>query len=341
MFQIDFFQVADGESSGDAIALRIANSSADPWVTGIIDAGFKDSGDRIVRHFRDVYETDQVDFVLLTHPDQDHVGGMGEVMRGLDVVNLLVHRPAKHGYPNNSGAKPAEELVELADEQDTVVTEPFTGVSGFDNMLHIAGPTKEYYKQMLAEQEETTKAATPTARSTFGLAEAVVRAAKRALAAFPIETAFDDAGGTNPRNNSSAITHIQPGDSRLLFTGDAGVPALNQAMDFLDGQGETASLLSMFQIPHHGSRHNLDRDTCERILGSHTDERRGCGVVSVAKKNPKNPAPRIANACGRRGYRVWSTASVENGDYLFYTSPDAPRNGTPVDPLPPMAEPED
>jgi glyoxylase-like metal-dependent hydrolase (beta-lactamase superfamily II) len=81
MYEIDFFAVGDGERSGDAIALRYtAPGRADP-IVGVIDAGFLTNGEELVEHIPKYYGTDRVDFVLSTHPDADHINGMGEVVR--------------------------------------------------------------------------------------------------------------------------------------------------------------------------------------------------------------------------------------------------------------------
>ncbi|HXR30362.1 MAG TPA: MBL fold metallo-hydrolase [Solirubrobacterales bacterium] len=336
MFEIDFLPVGEEAAHGDAIALRYTQPSGE-WVHGVIDAGYRGDGERLLEHVQTYYETELLDFVLLTHPDADHVNGMGEVMRGIKVVNLLLHRPEQHGFPNNSGAKPASELVELAEKQGTKVVEPFAGTGGFDGTFMVAGPSVDYYRELLKEQETTTKAAPKPA--AVRLAEALAVEPQPELPDFPMEVPFDDDGGTNPRNNSSAILQILNGDERLLFTGDAGVPAIDRAMDQLEGNGQVGPL-KLFQVPHHGSRHNLDSETLDRVLGPIGQDGDGVGIVSVAPKDPKKPSPRITNACGRRGYRVWATADTTG--WLRYASDDAPhRDGSPVDPIPPKAEPPD
>jgi beta-lactamase superfamily II metal-dependent hydrolase len=334
MFEFDFLPVGDGDRSGDAICVRYTHPQTGSYVHGVIDAGFEDDGDKVIEHVKSYYGTGSVEFVLSTHPDCDHIGGMGKVLRGLDVVNLLIHRPAQHGHPANSGARPAEELVALAHAQGTKVVEPFRGVEGFGGTLVVAGPIKAYYEQMLNEQAQTTKATTAAqsrARRTYGI---LAEAAQRALAAFPVELPFDDAGGTNPRNNSAAIASFLIDGHHFLLPSDAGVPAITQALDYLDAQRRTATWPRLFVLPHHGSRHNIDRDTIHRILGAHTSASRGSAVASVSAES-SNPSPRVANAAGRRGYPVYTTA----GQQLWHHSHDAPpRPWGAATPLPPLPE---
>jgi hypothetical protein len=250
----------------------------------------------------------------------------------------LIHRPAQHGYSENSGARAAEELVALAQAQGTTVVEPFQGVGGLGGTLLVAGPTPGYYEEMLAAQETTQKEATAApsfAERYFGGAVQMATATlRKALDAFPAEIFFDDAGGTNPRNNSAVILSLLIDDKHFLLPSDTGVPALSAALDYLDAQGRTSCPLRMFALPHHGSRHNIDRDTIDRVLGQPGSQ--GTAVASVSAQSPKYPSPRVANAAGRRGYPVYTTA----GKTLQIASSDAPpRNGWgPADPLPPLDE---
>ena len=72
------------------------------------------------------------------------------------------------------------------------------------------------------------------------MTEAVTRAARRVLDAFPSETFFDDAGGDGPRNNGAAVIDLAVDGQRLLFTSDVGVPGLAHALDYLDAVGRSA-----------------------------------------------------------------------------------------------------
>ncbi len=335
MFEIDFLPVGNGEKSGDAITMRYSNPGGSGYVVGVVDAGFFENGEAVVEHVDHYYDTDSVDFVLSTHPDEDHISGLETVMRGLHVSTLLIHRPAQHDYPSNTGARPAEELVKLATAQGTQVVEPFAGVNLFGGSFLIAGPTEDFYEQMLSEQETTRKPASAApSLSKRSLGEAAAAAARRALDAFPGELFFDDAGGTNPRNNSSVILSLLIEGRHLLFPSDAGVPAITNALDYLDTQGRTSSALNMLALPHHGSRHNLDRATIERLLGGRVGGELGTAVASVAAKS-EMPSPRVANAVGRRGYPVFDTKRK----VLCHSEGAPPRAGwSPATALPPLVE---
>jgi beta-lactamase superfamily II metal-dependent hydrolase len=334
MYELDFHAVGEGERSGDAITVRYTIPGQEAPIVGVIDAGFAPNGEIIAEHVPRYYGTNRVDWCLSTHPDADHINGMGVVVRELDVQNLLIHRPSLHGYVSNSGAKAAEELTKLVEGKGGAVTQPFTGVGGFDGSLLIAGPTEAYYRETLAAQVDVVKeAASATFAQRFGAP--VLKAARRLLESFPVETNFGDAGGTNPRNNSSAILSLMVDGQHLLFFGDAGVLAINPAMDYLDGQGRTSEWPKVLLLPHHGSRRNLARDTIQRILGNPTDATYGFAVASVSAESD-NPSPRVANAVGRRGYPVYTTSGTSIR--IPWEAPARYGWENPVTPLAPLVE---
>jgi beta-lactamase superfamily II metal-dependent hydrolase len=157
---------------------------------------------------------------------------------------------------------------------------------------------------------------------------------QKILEKFPVETPFGDAGGTNPRNNSSAILSLMIDGRHLMFFGDAGVSAINEAMDYLNTRSR-AAFPRVLVLPHHGSRHNLDLATIKRVLGPTTDSLYGKAIASVSEESD-NPSPRVANAAGRRGYEV----AVTRGQTFreAHNAPSRPGWNAPVTILPPLAE---
>jgi hypothetical protein len=342
MYEFDFLPVGDGERSGDAIALRFTNPAGSGFVTGIIDAGFAPAGQALVDHFQEYYRTRKADFVLCTHADADHIGGMENVLEQLQVGTFLIHRPANHGDTTSERSERVEDLVDLALTRGAKVVEPFRGVHGFDDSLLIAGPTQAYYRELLGDMDQVAVAQRKLsfAERYFGESRSLVATAvRKALASFPIELAFDDAGGDgNACNKSAAIISLVIDGKHFVFPSDVGVEQLNDAIDYLDDQGRPWYQPEMFVLPHHGSRHNIDRDTIERILGPRFQmpgvKRRGIAVASVSASSDC-PSPRVANAAGRRGYQVFTTA----GQTLWkHTSDAPPRNWTNATPLPPLEE---
>jgi hypothetical protein len=299
----------------------------------IVDAGFQDDGEALVEHVKHYYDTTTIDLAILTHPDADHIGGMGEVVRGLGVKELWLHDIGERGGAGLPAADAVDELIEVAGEQGTLVREAFAGRSAFGNALFILGPTAEYYQQLVAEQQQVAKAAVGGRGMSFGSPVTVL--AQRFLAVLSAETWFGDAGGTSPRNNTSMITLLQLDGQQLLLTADAGVPALDRALDWAEQQGGRVYQPHLVQMPHHGSRHNASSAFLDRLLGPTGQAQSRTAIASVTEEAEKHPSPRVSNGFMRRGYVVAPT----HGKTVLFSENAEPRPGWgPAKLLPPLDE---
>lgn len=324
MIDIDFLWVGEEQKTGDAITCQFTDPSTGQEVVVVIDGGFTDDGDRIADHVRTYYGTNRVDLAICTHPDDDHIRGLFKVIERLNVQRLLIHRPAEFGYTGDEvKASLVDDLIKTARNWGTAVDYGFAGTTYFGGALTIAGPTESYYRQLLGEQVGYGSLTASVGRALTKAATSV-RQTLRTLLGDPGETMTSDNGGTTPRNNSSIITDLAVDGYRALFTGDAGVPALNRAADYLDMVGRSAQI-DFLDVPHHGSRHNLDPDTLDRLLGPIVgDAQVGSAFVSVGTKADDHPRPEVANAIRRRGYPVsatrgsnirWHRAGAHRWDY--------------------------
>lgn len=332
MYEVDFLPVGEKGQSGDAIAMRFSRPDGAGNAVMVIDAGFQADGDALVEHIDQYYETNKVDVAVLTHPDGDHIGGMGRVIENLDVATLCLHRIGDRGGESLPAADAVKELIELAENRGTTVAEPFAGTHTLGGAVTFLGPDEAWYEQLVKEQ--VAEAPERALRKAKGYG-ALRILGQRVLAALPVEVPFDDDGGTNPRNNSSIITLVQVDEKRFLFTGDAGVPALESAWEWLVTTTGDTTPPAIMQIPHAGSRHNGSSDLLNLILGRTGQSVERDAVVSVASESKKHPSPRIVNGYMRRGCSVYET----RGKVLGENSPDAPpRNWPRATPLQPMDE---
>lgn len=337
MHEIDFLAVGKkpGDKCGDAIALRFSHPENGQWVQVVIDAGFKDDGKALVGHVNRHYEPGRLNLAILTHPDEDHINGMGEVIRGLNVDTLWLHRIGAHGGGALPATKAVEDLISLANDEGTEVYEVFAGEQAYGGALTILGPDEDYYDELVEAQvsglslaESARKAIAAAGRSVWD----------RVAGVLGDEVPFPEKEVT-PRNNSSMITLLSLDDNRILLTADAGVPALGRAWDFAEKHG-LAGDLSFVQIPHHGSRRNASSAFLERILGppgQAADTR--TAFVSVAPGcEHEHPSGRVINAYQRRGCRVIATA----GDGKCSVDGIPLRDGwVTASPLGPMVEEEE
>jgi beta-lactamase superfamily II metal-dependent hydrolase len=334
MYEVDFRSVGTEGKSGDAIALRVFHQGR--WIVVIVDGGFWDSGIELAKHVNQWYETDHVDLVISTHPDEDHINGLTPVLELLDVDELFIHRPLLHRTDVSSWCPdPIDDLLQVARRRGTAVTEPFTGVTRFGGLLTVVGPTQEYYETLLDEARLGAVQAAAASRGIGAAAGVALRKlANEVVEHLPIET-LTDFGETTERNNSSVITLLTVGDQRLLLTGDAGIPALTNAADYMDTLSSWALPLTLFHAPHHGSRRNVGPTILDRLLGSSNGAARGEAVVSASLAAPKHPSPKVTNAILRRGYPVYTT---EQAHVLFPDGRPMRQGWSTATPLPPMSE---
>lgn len=346
-FEIDFLPVeneqSDSTKSGDAIAARLTLADGSQRVL-VVDGGFTDIGDNIVKHIRTYYGTDDVDIVISTHPDADHINGLRRVLENLNVGELLIHNPRNHltDVSDFSNIEAVDDLIALARESNVVVTEPFQGLSRWNGTLIVLGPSQEYYRQLMTEYVAEEKLGIAgMKRKLASLRASAGELLRQSLPFLPAET-LTELGETSPRNNSSVITLLTVDGDRIMLTGDAGVPALDSAADCYEFHVGPLrdNPLHTFQAPHHGSRRNLAPSILDRLLGpqgapyaaiSHTP-------VSSAKSAPKHPSPKVVNALARRGGQVVAT----EGKTICVSDGSVSRSGwVPLSPLPPLDETED
>jgi beta-lactamase superfamily II metal-dependent hydrolase len=321
MYEVDFIPVGKGGRHGDAIAMRFTRPDTGANAHVIIDAGFEENGEALVAHVRQWYNTRSIDLAIVTHPDGDHIGGMGVVIRELDVATLCIHRLGERGGAGLPAADAVDELIAVAENNGTTVHEPFAGTFAFGGALRILGPTEEWYEQLVLEQQSEARERAEAARRGPAIVEAARQLGQRFVAALPVEIPFSDAGGTNPRNNSSAITLLTVDGFRMLFTADAGVPALDRAWDWLEEHEGDTSPPGFIDLPHHGSRHNASSALLDRLLGNTDQPEVRTAFVNVGRDAKKHPSARVVNSFKRRGYRVYET----RGKTVHESSPDVPR----------------
>ena len=286
----------------------------------VIDGGTKQSGYNIVRHLKTYYQTDTVDFVISTHCDVDHVSGLTVVLRECTVRNLLMHRPWEHAEQirgmfkdgritvkglearMEKALQAARDLEALAIHRFIPISEPFTGIRTQDGTLQVLGPSRMYYEILLADFRCTPDAhdSPPSVvKPILGGLKRVTQWVKETLDI--LTETLDDTGTTSAENNSSTILLLTVGDQQLLFTGDAGIPALTQAVDYAEGVGFNLSRLNFLQVPHHGSKRNIGPTILNRIRSS-------TAFISAAKHaTPKHPSKKVTNALIRRGCDVYAT----------------------------------
>ncbi len=365
-YEIDFLNVGDGERSGDALCLRFGDLHGDRQnqFVMVIDGGTLDSGKRLVEHIRKYYDTNRVDLVVSTHPDNDHISGLRTVVDLMEVDRLWMHRPWLHsedfralfieGTISSLGLRDsirasldtAIDLEEMARKKGIPIDEPFADVAlPFSEIgIQVLGPTRNFYEELIPQfrdvgQTDSAAAAAPgfLQRAGTALLEVVAKVAE----VWEVETLGEPAeNATSAENNSSVILTVQWEGRRLLFTGDAGVPALDRAADAATILGIDLPSSSFVQVPHHGSKRNVGPAVLDRILGPKGQEANKSAFISAATKSDKHPAKKVCNAFQRRGAKKRVHATKGSVKWHHHNSPD--REGwSAATPLPFYDEVED
>ena len=206
--------------------------------------------------------------VISTHPHDDHVGGLLELVRDKTIAigNAFVHIPQFHIDPVQvqkalraaSGSPEADcirkslatarDLVEAFKTRGITPIEPFAGTQ--IEFLTVVGPSVEYYNELITEFSDAEAMKKVDAQNTYHK----VWSALHDQATDVLDTELPANPETTPENNSSVILAFLFGTEKYLFTADAGVPALQKVVS---GRYDLTKCYWM-QIPHHGSRRDIN-----------------------------------------------------------------------------------
>ena len=342
-YELDFMPVGENSSSGDAILFRFWNKesgeTSEDQTICLIDGGYTENGKAIEEHVRKYYNTNHINLVISTHPDADHIGGLSYVLENMEVDELWIHRPwlmtdglydcFEDGRITDDslarkikeGLSKAYDLVELAENKGITITDPFTGETAFDDTIRVLSPSEDYYKDLLKEFRCTPE---PAKEETKSMLQKALNVLSKII---PAEWGIDyleNNPETTAENNSSVVLLLKTDNKYSLLTADAGVSALNHAADELENLGLDSNCADYIQLPHHGSKHNVDSKLLNRLIGEsikETDVASKSGIVSISKESDgKHPSKAVLNAFKQRGVNVCKTRGVN----LVYHSNDIP-----------------
>lgn len=346
-FEVDFLPVGK-TTSGDAITIRYKVNG----VTNIhvVDGGYQDNGDEVVAHVKKYYgENSVIDHVVATHPDGDHAGGLRKVLAEFEVKNLWMNRPWLYAaslidrfshftnvanlekrfreiYPN------IYELEKIANERNIPISEAFQGAKIGE--FTVMAPTKSRWLDLIVESEKSPQILKAQARvSESSLLDSIAAAATKLWkAAWGQEDFSNDS--TSAENEMSIVQFARILDNKILLTADTGKGGLRELIDYAPNVGLILPGIDRFQVPHHGSRRNVDTELLDEILGERKDEplseNQFSAIVSAAKES-KHPRKVVVRAMHHRGGNIVST----EGKALCSHGGSAPDRGwSPSTPLP-------
>ena len=171
--------------------------------------------------------------------------------------------------------------------------------------VYVLNPSKEYYESLLPAFNVT-----PTDGDDDG-----VRRVEFSKALYPAKLyPLTDDGETSAENNSGIVLAFKLPDDVggiVMLTGDAGIPALENAVVEATKCGlDLKNDVSFFQVPHHGSIQNLGPTVLNKLFGNPLDaaKRVKTAYVSVSKGHDnQHPAKHVINALEDRGVECYMT----------------------------------
>jgi hypothetical protein len=169
----------------------------------------------------------------------------------------------------------------------------------------LVSPTKEFYNSQLALIHQEAIASVLNSRYQARDLRALM---ENMFGQTPqVEEEEGELGGepTSPENEVSTVL-LMPWTQTLtnvtsffLLTADSGTAALTLLKNQSINAGDMLKNLDWMQIPHHGSRRNLNADLIKYFSPK-------VGYVSAEGSN-KHPSKKLVNAIKERGGRVYST----------------------------------
>lgn len=102
----------------------------------LIDAGENDAGQEVVDYL-EYQNLDKLEYIVATHPDSDHIGGMDNVLKNIECDEIFMTDDKKD-------TKTYEEVIDIIEDKDIKVNEPEVNES-FElgcSMVTIIAPVK-------------------------------------------------------------------------------------------------------------------------------------------------------------------------------------------------------
>ncbi len=316
--QIDMLPVGDA----DAFIVEVGLDGTSETI--LIDGG-KDweDGERVLRQL-DAYYERQIDHLIVSHIDAEHVGGLLHVVEQLgpgQIAQAWVHDLSRHGVGVRQAVKAArrlagdakseavravathmadsieatQRLIEALRAKGVPVNEAFADGANRIGPFEVLGPTQAYLaecvgffsdERMLSRMVEEGIAF--RRRKTAGMGPAAPDVV--------LAEAVDD---PETARQASLILLLEYEGDRYLFTGDAGRAGFAACPDL-----ERARDLHLLKVPNHGSKHNVSPDLLDLF-------RPKLAYISASGVGI-NPHPDVVTALKARGAAIYSTSNTGN-----------------------------
>ena len=190
----------------------------------LIDAGNNSDGKNIVSFLQEKGIT-QIDYLVGTHADEDHIGGIDDVIKSMKIGTFLIPTVGKNGtdYKN---------AVEAAEEKNIPIEHPTMGD--------------------VFEFEDANSIDTSLQNSIISNTE--TQSANNVALHFEIMSAMEEEGTSD--NNSSLVIELTYNNTKYLFMGDAETEVENS---------RSWNKVNVLKVGHHGSNSSSSTKFLEQI----------------------------------------------------------------------------
>lgn len=324
-YEIDLLPVGDGSKSGDAILMRFGDlfTGGTCQKVVLIDGGYKCTAEAIKRHLQDYYNCRnkegklQIDLMILSHPDIDHVSGLVELAKDSDIQigMIMMHLPweelevswVKDGrITSNSLKQRLKDAFCQAYELDCATKnirriKAQIGLLNFGGAkFHILSPSSLLYRKKIAQCDKSPDCIVPNKSLCEKMFSKIVNE-EPYNKGDSIHWYFDEQ--TSAINETSLVILFEYEGSRILFTGDAGIDNLTEAISYAKTNSIDLSKVDVIKMPHHGSRKNVTPKIMDELGRSGT----ACYFSCAPNDNGHHPSKRLVNMLNQKGFKVYAT----------------------------------
>lgn len=265
---------------GDAIALRFPDQK-----TMLIDAGPGSNTTKLIDYLKNKFfepNENVFDYLLLTHSDEDHCGGMSKVCEEF-VINKIYRPQIYSVYPKSSPT--FDETNGNSTNKNTCETKAYYNtISSFNREIDENGNSTKIVFTDLSTANSTEKIAGADYEFVFYA---------------PIRNYVPGKylpDGTTPVNYFSPIMVLNYNQKKIMFTGDASITSEEEVM-----ANTTLPKVDILKVGHHGSKYSSGQAFLNQITPK-------IAVISVGEGNTHgHPTAEALNRLASVGADIYRT----------------------------------
>jgi beta-lactamase superfamily II metal-dependent hydrolase len=323
-FVIDFLYVGDG----DAIIIWAREPNKADFIF-FLDGGNTGNGQKVVEHFntwiKPHLQSNHIVGFINSHPHEDHINGLLEIIDKLDgTIKFAIYNDPVECISTEHKERIHEAFLDGEDADITHLYETFEQVEKLNNYcekrsirrytaysdennflngaLRILSPSKDFYVNLVQYFSDVDFLK-------------VVDFSKKTLAVITGDedtkpcVIVDEADDASPENLTSTVIQLTDSENRkYILTSDAGV----DSFDYMESEGFDTSNIRLVQLPHHGSRRNINTRWLTQFNPSF--------YIVSAEGNVQHPRRAVINCIKRNltSCKIYSTHT--NKDVISYTT---------------------